>query len=83
MNEEGYIVLDPSVVFGSNSLSLSSSESEFEDMFTQTKLSVVSISVGAGLISIQWEKGQASLIPLGVTRCRICSISVDSTLRWT
>ena len=29
MNEEGYIILDPSMVFGS------SSESEFEDMFTQ------------------------------------------------
>ena len=46
MNVEGYIILDPSMVFGSNSLSLSATEFGFKDMFTQTKLSVVSISVG-------------------------------------
>ena len=63
MNEEGYIILDPSMVFGSNSSSSSLSEFGFKDMFTQTKLSVVSISVG-GLDSSS-SNGTSVLNPIG------------------
>jgi hypothetical protein len=60
LDDDGLLVVDPSVVFDSGS---SSSFLEFQDMFTRTRLSVTSVSVG-GLDSLV-ANGTSVLDPIG------------------
>ena len=60
LDEDGSLVVDPSVVFDSGS---SSSFLEFQDMFTRTTLSLTSVSVG-GLDSLI-ANGTSVLDPIG------------------
>ena len=62
LDEDGLLVIDPSMISGNNSSS-SSSFLEFEDMFTRTKMFVTNASVG-GLDSLN-SNGTKVLDPIG------------------